>query len=568
MVEKIKARIISSGYSEGEALICSQPLGFNHGVVIETGVIKEQGHELEGISIKDKVLIFPHGHGSTGGSYVVYQLAKAGTGPNAVINLNTENIIAVGAIMGGMPVVDHMEKDPFSFIKNGDWIRVDAVQGTVEVIPKDTPYYPKGQKAAQQVMASASGSSNRNIKLTDEEKRMLNGEMGEPVAVAMNMLVSLGEIYGAEKMVPISSAHIAGLSLKSHGKAGMLWAEDMAQKGAKVRVPTSGNVIGVDRSRDFGMPSEWVAHQMRIEKAYETMGMLGTSTCTPYFCGIVPKLGEIVAWAESSAVVYANSILGARDNREGGPSALAAAITGRVPYCGYHLDENRKGDVLFKVTAELKDMADFGALGHYVGKIIGEKIPVFENVGNPPMENLVALGAALASWGGVALYHVLGVTPEAMNKEVVFGKKQYETIEIGKKELEQAYARMSRAKKREVNFVVIGCPHASIRQVAEVAALLDGKRLKDGVMMWIQVNAATKGMASLLGYMDVIEKAGAALTQDLCAVLAVPEALGATTAATNSGKFAFYAPGANQLEIWYGDVQKCVRTALTGFWND
>ena len=564
---KIKARVISPGFGEGEALICREPLGFNHGVVIETGVIKEHGHELKGTSIKGKVLIFPHGHGSTGGSFVVYQLAKAGTGPSAVINLNTENIIAVGAIMGGMPVVDHMERDPFAFINNGDWVRVDAVNGTVEVFPKDGPDYPAKQERAPSAIPAGAASASR-MKLTDEEKRMLDGEMGKPAAIAMNMLVSLGEIYGAERMAPIRSAHIAGLSLKSHGQSGMLWAEDMANMGAKVSVTTTGNVIGVDRSRDLGMPAEWVEHQMRIEAAYEKMGMLGTSTCTPYFCGFVPKRGEIVAWAESSAVVYANSVLGARDNREGGPSALAAAIAGRTPYCGYHLDENRKGDILFKVNAKIEDMADFGALGNAIGKTIGEKIPVFENLGNPSIEDLAAFGAALASSGGVALYHALGITPEAVSKEAVFGNKKYDTVEVGWKEIEQGYANMNSGKNRDIDFVVIGCPHCTVRQLVEIANLLDGKKISDGVMMWVQVNAATKAMAKQLGYLGVIEKAGVTVTQDLCAVLAVPEALGATTAATNSAKFAFYGPGANQVGIWYGNVRKCVNAALNGRWME
>ncbi len=403
--------------------------------------------------------------------------------------------------------------------------------------------------------------------LTDEEKRMLDGELGETTQIAMKILVSLGKIYGAEKFIPIKSAHVAGLSLKSHGVAGMLWAEDMAAKGARVRVPTSCNVIGVDRSRDLGMPKEWCDHQIRIENAYEAMGCMGISTCTPYFCSIVPKFGESIAWAESSAVVYTNSVLGARDNREGGPSALAAGLTGRTPYCGYHLDENRKGDILFKVTAKIGNLADYGALGNYVGKMVGEKTPVFENLGNPSQEDLVAFGAALASAGGVALFHALGITPEAPDKETVFGKKKYETIELGQKEMAQGYINMTSGKSRDVNFVALGCPHATINQIREIAELLDGKKVSPNVMMWVQTNAAIKGMAQQLGYLAVIEKAGAVLTQDLCTVLAVPEALGATTDATNSPKLAFYGPGANGLDVWYGKLEKCIDAAINGRWN-
>ena len=249
--------------------------------------------------------------------------------------------------------------------------------------------------------------------LTDQQKRMRDGALGEPVQVAMEMLCALGEIYGAEKLIPVKSAHCAGLSFKSHGIAGMKWAEDMAAKGARVVVPTTMNVIGVDRTRNLGLPADWTEYQLRIEKAYENMGCFGTSSCVPYYYSFLPRFGEHIAWAESSAVVFTNSVLGARDNREGGPSAWAAGITGFTPYYGLHLDENRAGQILFKVTTPLHGIADYGALGSYVGKLTGEKIPVFEGLGHPTTEELVYFGAALASSGGVALFHAIGITPEA-----------------------------------------------------------------------------------------------------------------------------------------------------------
>ncbi len=404
--------------------------------------------------------------------------------------------------------------------------------------------------------------------LTDEQKRMRDGALGEPVQVAMEMLCTLGEIYGAEKLIPIKSAHCAGLSLKSHGLAGMNWVEDMARKGAKVVVPTTMNVVGVDRSRDLGLPADWVEPQMRIQKGYEAMGCFGTSSCVPYYYSFLPKFGEHIAWAESSAVVFTNSVIGARDNREGGPSAWAAGITGFTPYYGLHLDENRTGDILFRVTTELNGIADYGALGNYVGKLVGEKIPVFENLGRPTTEELVYFGAALASAGGVALFHAVGLTPEAPDLETAFKGKKYETIELGKKELEQGYANLTSGKSRDVDFVALGCPHCNLNQIASVAKQLEGKKIKDGVAMWIHTNMAIKAMAKDLGYMKMIEDAGAILTQDLCVVLGNPEALGYKTLATHSPKMAFYAPGGNGLDVWYGSEERCVQAALTGRWEE
>lgn len=405
------------------------------------------------------------------------------------------------------------------------------------------------------------------MKLTDREKRMLDGEFGRPVQMAMEMLVALGEIYGAEKMVPVKSCHVAGLSYKSHGDAGLEWVEDLAKTGAKVRVPTTLNVIGVDRTRDLGLPTDWSSKQLRIENAYERLGCYGTSTCTPYYLGFIPHFGEHVSWAESSAVVFVNSVLGARDNREGGPSALAAALTGVTPHYGLHLDENRRGDYLVRVSVELNGVHEYGALGSYVGRIVGDKIPVFEGIKSPTIEELVYLGAASASSGAVAMFHVVGVTPEAPSVEAAFGGKRYEVIEFGPREMKRAIELLTSGKDRKVDYVAIGCPHCSLRQVREVAELLEGKKVHPDVVLWVHTSAAIRGIAKQLGYVDIIEKAGGIVTQDLCTILGCPEALGFKTLATNSPKMAFYAPGSNQMNAWYGSVEQCIRAAITGQWE-
>ena len=403
--------------------------------------------------------------------------------------------------------------------------------------------------------------------LTDTEKRMRDGELGEPVRTAMEILMALGEIYGAEKLIPIRSAHVAGLSLKSHGLAGTEWAEDMAKRGARVCIPTTMNVIGVDRSRDLHLPEAWVKDQLRIEAAYERMGCFGTSSCVPYYFGFVPRFQEHIAWAESSAVVFTNSVLGARDNREGGPSALASGLTGRSPLYGLHLEENRKGDVLFKVSVPLTNLADYGALGSYVGRIIGTRVPVFERIQEPSIEDLVYLGAGLASSGGVAIFHAVGVTPEAPTIESAFGGKKYEILEITAKELEEGKQKLMSAKDRKVDYVAIGCPHCSLNQLKELATLLQGRSVNKETTLWVHTNVAIKYLAKQLGYVQVIEDAGAVVTQDLCTILGNPEALGFKTLATNSPKMAFYAPGSNGLDVWYGSVEQCIEAAVHGSWN-
>jgi hypothetical protein len=265
--------------------------------------------------------------------------------------------------------------------------------------------------------------------------------------------------------------------------------------------------------------------------------------------------------------VFSNSVLGARDNREGGPSALASGLTGRTPLYGLHLDENRKGDVLFKVSVPLRNLADYGALGSYVGRMIGTRVPVFDGIQQPSTEDLVYLGAALGSSGSVALFHAVGVTPEAPTVEGAFRGKKYEVLEITAKELDEGKQKLTSAKDRKVDYVAIGCPHCSLNQLKELTTLLKGRRVNKETTLWVHTNVAINYLAKQLGYVQVIEDAGGVVTQDLCTILGNPEALGFKTLATNSPKMAFYAPGSNGFSVWYGSVEQCIDAAVHGSWK-
>jgi hypothetical protein len=405
------------------------------------------------------------------------------------------------------------------------------------------------------------------MKLNDDEKKILDGGQGAPARQAMEMLRAIGEIYDAEKLIAISSAHIAGLSYKSHGDAGMEYVENLAASGAKINIPTTLNVIGVDRLQQpaLGLPAEWASHQWRIGRAYEKMGCFGTFSCTPYYTGFVPRLGEHVAWAESSAIIFINSVLGARDNREGGPTALASALTGKTPFYGLHLDKNRKGTLHVKVTTELKRDSDYGALGAYVAKRVGPGIPVFDGLRPVYLDQFVDLGAALASSGAAGMFHIIGVTPEAPDLKAAFGTADApEIIETGEKEIEEGYSQLTSWEGGQVEYVATGCPHLNLRRLAEVALLLQGRKVCSGVRFWVHTSAAIRALAQQIGLIDILEKAGATVTQDLCTVLGNPEALGIKTLVTNSAKMAFYAPGSNDMKVKYASLEQCVEAAVQG----
>lgn len=411
--------------------------------------------------------------------------------------------------------------------------------------------------------------------LTYKEEQMLAGDYGEPVRKAMEILIQLGEIYGAEKMIPVQSVHMPGSSVVVTGSAGLKFVESMAGGGGQFRVLTTLNTAAVDLERwyELGFPREYVQNQKRLTDAYRQMGGIACHTCIPY-CGCnLPRFGEHVAWGESSAIAFVNSVVGARTNREGGPSALAAALTGRVPLCGYHLDGNRAGQVEVKVETELKDVFDYGVLGYYVGKQCQELVPVFTGISaGASLDELKMLSAALASSGSVSLFHIVGVTPEARTIEAAFrGSPKKNYLHFGKKERKDTVEQLNKAQGNAVDLVVIGCPHASINEIRFVAELLRGKTINPDVDLWITTALSNRELAARAGYLEIIEKAGGTLVCDTCPILGPTAAMvgikGYRSIATNSAKLAHYIPGQWNIGSFYGSLEKCVNAAIVGNWG-
>ena len=402
--------------------------------------------------------------------------------------------------------------------------------------------------------------------LTVEERAMLAGEHGPALQKAMEIIVALGTIYGAAELVPVTSVQVAGVSYKNLGQAGLDFLREWAAQGARVRVPTTLNPAGMDLRawRELGFPQTFARQQLAVVEAYRAMGISPTCSCTPYLVGNVPGFGEHVAWAESSAVSFANSVLGARTNREGGPSALAAALTGRTAAYGLHLDENRRARYMVDVRCPLRSGADFGALGYLVGKMVRNAVPYFRlsTLPSPPPLTLPlkTLGAAMAASGAVALYHVEGVTPEAQRGEMLAPDAERVIIE----DLSPAYAALN-APVEQIDLVSIGCPHASLDEIAEVARAVDDRRLR--AALWITTARQIKDRAAEAGYVATIEAAGGRVVADTCLVVAPMDALGFRTLATNSAKMAFYVPSHSGLQVRFGPLEQCLDAALTGRWK-
>lgn len=390
------------------------------------------------------------------------------------------------------------------------------------------------------------------MELTKEQEGMLNGKQGEVVERLMRLLVRLGDIYKADRMIPVGSVQVAGVSYKSVGDPGMEFLEDLAKNRAKVRVLTYLNPAGMDMEawKEMGFPESFAQNQIRIMKAFGEMGIVTSATCTPYLAGNLPRFREHIAWSESSAVSFANSVIGARTNREGGPSALAAAICGFTPNYGLHMEENRKPGVLVKVDADLEFNSDFGALGYYLGKQVKNKIPYFTGIKSANTDQLKALGAAMAASGAVALYHAEGITPEAHMMET----RGLETIEVGKREIKEAYDKLNSGKDPDI--VIVGCPHASLREIITIAGKLDGKRLKKP--LWICTSRMMKDAANKMGLTARIEKAGGKIVADTCMVVSPIEEMGYKTTGVNSGKAGNYLPGFCKQEVVFANIDDLI----------
>ncbi len=414
------------------------------------------------------------------------------------------------------------------------------------------------------------------MELTANERAVLDGAQGKYLARCMRWLVEWGDVMGARRMVPVDNTHALlpvpnvmarGASQGTiDGYMELLWGACAHATHPRCLCTVHALFLTLDPldvpQNDLGQ----VRMQRELAAKAAKAGFLPTFTCAPYLVGNVPVKGEVCAWTESSAVVYANSILGARTTRHGMESAIAASLLGVVPEFGVLLDENRKGTLLIEVTAALEDPTDWGALGYYGGKLAGLGIPVFHGVRRPTQAEAKQLCAALATSGGVTMCHIAGVTPEAPTLEAAFHGAVPEVAGVfDDRALRETYASLRRRTGDEVDSVVLGCPHASIHEIAQIAALLDGKHVAEGVRLWVNAARATKRDAESMGFLAIIEAAGGYVLVDTCPTnMRIP----ARRIVTPGFKQGHYARGMTDAEVIVAKTPSCVRAALAGRWSD
>jgi predicted aconitase len=409
-----------------------------------------------------------------------------------------------------------------------------------------------------------------NFVLDAHERRMLDGANGPAVQLAMRILARMAPLYGASSLLPVTRAHIDGVILT--GAAGLAFAERLASLGGQVAVPTTLNVMSTDRQRwrDLRIDDAYAARAHRLGQAYVQMGARPTFTCAPYQTEHAPIFGEQIAWSESNAVAFANSVIGARTNRYGDYLDICCALTGRAPAAGLHLDEPRLATVVVELDSippELQLRDDFyPVLGYLLGSIVADEVAVITGLEVLPAEDhLKAMAAAAASSGEVAMFHIAGATPEAPTLADALGRRPpRRTVPVTMADLRRTREALTTASGSRLDVVAFGSPHCSLAECRRLTTLMSGSRASTSVEVFVTTSRAVRDLLARSGELAILEAFGARVTADTCIVVAPLVKPDAQVLMTNSAKYAHYGPGLLGVDSVFATTEECVASAIAG----
>ena len=548
------------GDAQGPLLCADVGLSFWGGVDPLTGTVIDHHHPLRGRNLAGQILAIPQGRGSCSGSGVLLELIANGHAPAAILVREPEEILTLGALVGQLvfgrtvPVVQ-VERDDFGLLARYPHVRLRG--GRVELGRNTTP--PGRSDGTDAGWHDAPG----RVRLQPIDIELLSGRHGRAAQAAMRLLVGMAAVQGAEELVDITRVHIDGCIYT--GPASLAFADMLLGLGAEVRVPTTLNAISVDRRRwrDHGVDPKLGEPASALADAYVAMGARPTFTCAPYLLEETPAFGEQIGWAESNAVVYANSVLGARTLKVPDFLDVCMALTGRAPLAGCCRDSGRIATLaLDAAVPDAADDAFWPLLGYCCGTACGAEIPLvrgLERSGAGP-DALKAFGAAFATTASAPMFHIAGITPEAEGQ--VPGRAQ----RIGIADLRAAWEALNGAERPEVGLVSLGNPHFSLSECARLAALVRGRVRFPEVEVIVTCGRHVHESASHAGYVAAAEAFGVRFVTDTCWCMlgepVVPRHV--RTLMTNSGKYAHYAPGLTGRAVRFGSLRDCVEAACSG----
>lgn len=546
----LSARSLLSGAAAGPVIATGEALSFWGGVDPATGRVIDVHHPLHGVTITGGILMMPSSRGSCTGSGVLLDLALTGRAPGALVFSEAEDVLTLGALIAAemfgksLPVL-RLSQAAFDALCRAGTARIGetAIEADGLTIPVTPP-------------ATAA------LDLTEDDRAMLDGRDGIAVALAMRITTAMAAQQGARELVDVVQGHIDGCIYAS--PANLTFAETMAEMGAKVRVPTTMNAISVDRAnwQAQGVPPSFGDPAARLADAYVRMGCRPTFTCSPYLLDSAPKTGEAIAWAESNAVIFANTVLGARTAKHPDFLDLCIALTGRAPLSGAYLDEHRKARRVIDVDLpEGIDDAFWPLIGYLAGRAAPDRIPLLRGLAaaRPTRDDLKALCAAFGTTSAAPMLHIEGVTPEADGAALSAADR----VTITRADMVEVWT-MFNEGPAEVELVAIGSPHASLSECAALADALAGRRCHADVA--VIVTAGRDVMAEAGDTVARLREGGVQVLPDLCwCSISEPVFPPKTrTLLTNSGKYAHYGPGLSGRTVRFGNLSDCIEAALTG----
>ncbi|PTB65259.1 hypothetical protein BBK36DRAFT_1121397 [Trichoderma citrinoviride] len=563
------------GAASGPLIASNLELSFWGGVDPQTSQVIDRHHPLSGKYIQGAILAIPGGRGSCSGSGVLLELLLSGKGPKALIFSRREDILTLGVVVAeeifrkSIPVVV-LEAEEFAELLDARYVLVNG--STVSTLQTGD-----AMRSFEGVSTEPLDTSlGFEIELSDQDHAFLNGAHGRASQAAMRIILRMAAMEGARKLIDITQVHIDGCVYT--GPASLSFAETLRDWGGKVVVPTTLNSISVDqrRWRAQGVPSVFGEAAEKLATAYTDMGALPTYTCAPYLLSGAPKRGDQVAWAESNAVVYANSVLGSRTMKYPDFLDICIALTGRAPQGGLHIERNRLASLCVEVPilreADIDD-SFYPLLGYHVGGIAGSRIPVVVGLEalRPSTDDLKAFGAAFATMASAPMFHIVGVTPEAATLQDAIGEREdVEMIRSNLRQLEPVWKTLNTADDDSpVDLISLGNPHFSIAEMRRLANLCRGRTKRDGVAVMVTCGRTTYGLANQAGLINELHQFGVEVITDTCWCMIGEPVIPRTsrTVMTNSAKYAHYGPGLTGKGFYFGSLERCVDAACDGYYD-